>query len=470
MKLWWVRLSAGLLAGFVLVCQAHAQSRAGEVESLRGVVVAQFPGEPPRSLARGDALREGDQLQSAPSSGAVLRLDDGSRLTLRPDTRLVLRTWRYQAQSPGEEPAPDNRLVVDLLRGGLRAVAGLVTRSGPDAARIQTPVAAIGIRGTDLYARLCRGEGDCLPALASAGSASGAIGATGAPEAARRATVSAAPPTSARVVSLEGRAEAIDALERRRRLLPGASLYPGDRIATAAASHLVLAFRDDARLTLGPASELRIDDYRYDEEAPQEGRMLLSVLRGTLRALTGLIARADPRHVTVTTPTATLGIRGTGFDLACLGACAQGRRAAAEEDWLRVCTWRGAVDLRPPDEAVSDPVVEDRCAALGSAGVQALATPLVLEGPRPDSVTVPASLFSRVPLPASLEGLLVYVEVGSVRLSGAAGERDLGNGEAGLASANQVERLADVGWAREQWQTGLGSLLGASGLSAMCRR
>jgi len=467
MRLWWVRLSAGVLAGFVLGCQAHAQSRAGEVESLRGVVVAQFPGEPPRSLARGDALREGDQLQSAPSSGAVLRLDDGSRLTLRPDTRLVLRTWRYQSQSPGEEPAPDNRLVVDLLRGGLRAVAGLVTRSGPDAARIQTPVAAIGIRGTDLYARLCRGEGDCLPPQVGSGAAPGGAGGT---SGARRATVSAAPPTSARVVSLEGRAEAIDALERRRRLLPGASLYPGDRIATAAASHLVMAFRDDARLTLGPASELRIDDYRYDEEAPQEGRMLLSVMRGTLRALTGLIARADPRHVTVTTPTATLGIRGTGFDLACLGACAEGRRAPAEEDWLRVCTWRGAVDLRPPDEAVSEPVVEDRCAALGASGVQALATPLVLEGPRPDSVTVPASFFSRVPLPASLEGLLVYVEVGSVRLSGAAGERDLGNGEAGLANANQVERLADVGWAREQWQTGLGSLLGTSGLSAMCRR
>ncbi len=494
MRQLWVRALAAVLAGLLVGGQAQAQvqtqprlpfqfqaqspsqssgqspgqspgqSRAGEVESLRGVVVAQAPGEPPRSLARGDTLREGDQLQSAPSSSAVLRLDDGSRLTLRPDTRLVLRTWRYQPQAPGEEPAPDNRLVVDLLRGGLRAVAGLVTRSGPDAARIQTPVAAIGIRGTDLYARLCRGEADCLPPR------SGTAAAPDGSAAARRAAGSAAPPTSARVVSLEGRAEAIDPLERRRRLLPGASLYPGDRIVTAPASHLVMAFRDDARLTLGAASELRIDDYRYDEEAPQEGRMLLSVVRGTLRALTGLIARADPRHVTVTTPTATLGIRGTGFDLACLGACAEGRRAPAEEDWLRVCTWRGAVDLRPPDEAVSEPVVEDRCAALAVAGVQPLTTPLVLEGPRPDSVTVPASLFSRMPLPATLEGLLVYVEVGSVRLSGAAGERDLGNGEAGLADASRVERLADISWAREQWQTGLGSLLGTSGLSAMCRR
>ena len=125
MRQLWVRALAAVLAGLLVGGQAQAQvqtqprlpfqfqaqspsqspgqspgqSRAGEVESLRGVVVAQAPGEPPRSLARGDTLREGDQLQSAPSSSAVLRLDDGSRLTLRPDTRLVLRTWRYQPQA-----------------------------------------------------------------------------------------------------------------------------------------------------------------------------------------------------------------------------------------------------------------------------------------------------------------------------------------------------------------------------------
>ena len=190
---------------------------------------------------------------------------------------------------------------------------------------------------------------------------------------------------------------------------------------------------------------------------------------GTLRALTGLIARADPRHVTVTTPTATLGIRGTGFDLACLGACAEGRRAPAEDDWLRVCTWRGAVDLRPPDQEVAEPVVEDRCAALAPAGVQAHAGPLPVQGPRPDRVDVPASLFSRMPAPAAMKGLLVYVAVGAVRVANAAGERDLGNVEAAFADPTQVERLADPAAVIDTVRSGLGSWLGASGLARVCR-
>lgn len=444
----------GLLAALVLMpLEAEAQARAGEVESLRGVVVAQLPGEPPRSLAAGAALREGEQLQSAPASSAVLRLDDGTRLTLRPDSRMVLRTWRYKATAPGEEPTSDNTLVLDLLRGGLRAVTGLVTRSGPDAARIQTPVAAIGIRGTALQARLCDGEGDCEPL------------APGRPP---------SPPTvlatSARVLQLEGQADAIDLLARRRRLVPGASVYPGDRVSTAAASHVVLAFRDTSRLTLGPASELRIDDYRYEPDAPQEGRMLMSVLRGTLRAITGLIARADPGHVTFTTPTATLGIRGTGFDLACLGACAEGRRASGEDDWLRVCTWRGAVDLRPPEAEAALPVVEDHCAALGPGGVRTLPGPLPVQGPRPDSLEVPAALFSQASLPAQFKGLLVYVEVGGVRLFGANGYRDLGNGEGGFADDVQVQRLADSGGLIDRMQSDAPSPPTTFGPPPICTR
>lgn len=432
---------------------APPTERAGEVESVRGVVVAQRPGERPRSLSPGTVLREGDQVQSGPASGAVLRLDDGTRLTLRPETSLVLRTWRYPAQASADlAPAPGNALVLDLLKGGLRAVTGLMTRSGPDAARIETPVAVIGIRGTDLSARLCEGTGDCLPARGAPASATGA-----------------SPPASARVLLVEGRAEAVDLLDRRRPLLPGTSLYPGDRVATAAASHAVLAFRDESRLTLGPASTLRIDDYRYDAQAPQEGRMVLSVLGGTLRALTGLIARANPRQVSITTPTATLGIRGTGFDLACLGACAEGRRAPDESDWFRVCTWRGAVDLRPEGEERSEPVVEDQCAALAERGVQPLAGPLPVQGPRPDTVTVPGSLFSEGPVPDPPKGLLVSVNVGWVRLSSAAGERDLGNGEAALADADRIERVVNARWARDQTRAALGTWLSGSGLGAMCR-
>ena len=79
--------------------------------------------------------------------------------------------------------------------------------------------------------------------------------------------------------------------------------------------------------------------------ATEERARCLSLARGVLRALTGLIAGADPSHVGVTTPTATLGVRGTGFDMVCEGACGEGADGTGgPDDRLRVCTWRGAVD------------------------------------------------------------------------------------------------------------------------------
>lgn len=422
-----VALGCGLLAaGREASASAH---RAGEVDALRGVVVAQAPGDPPRVLARGQPVHEGDRITVAPASGVVLRLDDGTRLTLRPDTELVLRAWRQGADGQ------DGAGVLDLVRGGLRALTGAITRQSPDAARVHTPVATIGIRGTDFIARLC--AGDCrLDTPAPARAAQGV-----APIAA-----------SARVVQVEGRAEALDEVERRRRLVPGSSLYPGDRIETAVASLAVLAFRDESRVTVGASSRMRLDEFRFDAAAPGQGRQRLSLARGTLRALTGLIARADPRNVGVATPTATLGVRGTGFDMVCTGACAEasgvlGATGAAGEgdatdDRLRVCTWRGAVDVTPAEGGEPVRVDTDACIAADRRTASRDAPPLRLDVPRPDTVPIPADLFTQAPLPAGAQGLVVHVVQGHLRITGEDTALDLGHGESAFSSGRLTVRTA----------------------------
>ena len=47
---------------------------------------------------------------------------------------------------------------MQLLRGGFRAVTGFISKGSPDAAKVQTATATIGIRGTDFDARLCGPE------------------------------------------------------------------------------------------------------------------------------------------------------------------------------------------------------------------------------------------------------------------------------------------------------------------------
>ena len=111
-----------------------------------------------------------------------------------------------------------------------------------------------------------------------------------------------------------------------------------------------------------------------------------------------LIASANPRNVAVTTPTATLGARGTGFDLACVGACAEGGESDAVEDRLRVCTWRGEIELRPPGRDEAEPVALDQCAQVARGQVQPLPQGLQLNVPRPDGVPFPPTLFSQAPL------------------------------------------------------------------------
>jgi len=142
----WVRVGLALSLGSVVSAWA---APAGEVEFSRGVGFAQQSGQAPRTLGKGLVLQEGDRLTTSDGGSAIVRLSDGTRMTVRPNSELLLQQVQYQPA------ATDNSLVMQLVRGGLRAVTGLIAKSSPNAARIQTSTATIGIRGTDFDARLC---------------------------------------------------------------------------------------------------------------------------------------------------------------------------------------------------------------------------------------------------------------------------------------------------------------------------
>lgn len=140
-----------LVQCLLLAPLAHAQV-AGEVEFARGVGFAQTPGESPRTLGKGLSLREGDRLTTSDGASAIIKLQDGTRMTVRPNSELVLQQYRFR------ENAADNSMLMQLVRGGFRAVTGLISKNSPNAARVQTSTATIGIRGTDFDARLCTTE------------------------------------------------------------------------------------------------------------------------------------------------------------------------------------------------------------------------------------------------------------------------------------------------------------------------
>lgn len=93
---------------------------------------------------------------------------------------------------------------------------------------------------------------------------------------------------------------------------PGDSLGLQDQLTTGPNGSARLVLRDDTALTLGPNSVLRLDQFSYDTTTRQ-GNALIDLLQGSVRVVTGLLAKVNPEVFKVRTPTSVVGVRGTDF-------------------------------------------------------------------------------------------------------------------------------------------------------------
>src|ERR1700694_418143 len=90
----------------------------------------------------------------------------------------------------------------------------------------------------------------------------------------------------------------------------GTVVDPGDRIATGANGMAQLTMVDNARLSLRPATQFQIEAYP-DRKDSSDGA-ILSLVKGTLRTFTGLLASTNRDKFVMKTRVATVGIRGSG--------------------------------------------------------------------------------------------------------------------------------------------------------------
>jgi len=92
----------------------------------------------------------------------------------------------------------------------------------------------------------------------------------------------------------------------------GLEVMQNDVIKTGKDGGLGIVFRDNTRLSIGPETELTLGRYIF---APAENRFefLTRILKGTAAYISGSIGKLSPESVTIETPTATIGIRGTRF-------------------------------------------------------------------------------------------------------------------------------------------------------------
>lgn len=314
-----------LITGILSCSLVHAQ-QVGEVQYARGAVtVQQQDGSGARLIGRGDMLDTGEVMKTGPKSFAVIKLADETRMTLRPQSSFAVEQMNAETTSNGTA-------LLKLFRGGVRVNTGYISKNNPIGFRVRTPTATIGINGTEFDARIC--NEDCASE--------------------NKILEDKLENKQARIIGRvalkRGRMSARNFVEIKRELITGSDLYEGDTLTTSDNSYALIVFRDKSRVSLQPNTQFRIDELRYDSEQPSGASALFSLLRGGLRAVTGLIGKLRPEGYRMRTRFSTIGIRGTGtgYDLLCTGPCGGGRPpniVLPKGDGLYASVWNGTITL-----------------------------------------------------------------------------------------------------------------------------
>lgn len=94
----------------------------------------------------------------------------------------------------------------------------------------------------------------------------------------------------------------------------GTGVEMNDTVTTAK-TKLGITFQDNTRVQVNEQSRLVIDDFVYDPKNSDAGKLGMKVALGTVRYASGQIAKNNPQKVAISTPTATIAVRGTDFTM-----------------------------------------------------------------------------------------------------------------------------------------------------------
>ena len=95
-------------------------------------------------------------------------------------------------------------------------------------------------------------------------------------------------------------------------LKTGDKVYLGDTILSGTNSGAQLLLLDQSTFTIGSDSEVVMDTFIYDPKN-NDGKIVSIVKKGSLKVISGLISKKNPKNLTVEVPEGTLGSRGTEF-------------------------------------------------------------------------------------------------------------------------------------------------------------
>ena len=143
----------GLILLFMTPIVSLAADLAGHVDAIKGTAWAQSPGEAPRKLEKGSPFYVGDRVYTESRSSVKLLFEDDTKFFIGAESEMNIDTFVYRNT---EQP---NSFSSRILKGTFRFVTGLIAHEEPESMEVETAVATIGVRGTNVV-----GEADLTSA------------------------------------------------------------------------------------------------------------------------------------------------------------------------------------------------------------------------------------------------------------------------------------------------------------------
>jgi len=131
----------------------NALAEAGKAIFVLGKAHIESPDGAKKALEKGITFESGDTIVTSARGQAQLRMNDGTLIAVRPDSRFVIEKFKYEKDKQSDES------IYNLVKGGFRSITGKIGQENKKSYGVKTVVGTIGIRGTDFSAMLC--DVDC---------------------------------------------------------------------------------------------------------------------------------------------------------------------------------------------------------------------------------------------------------------------------------------------------------------------
>ncbi len=135
------------------------------------------------------------------------------------------------------------------------------------------------------------------------------------------------------VLMASGKVFAVQSNQEVRALKRRSPFYPGETLRTEAKAKAQVRFRDGSLISLRPKTEIRIDEFRFNEEQLGEDKNIFTLINGGFRTITGKIGKKNPDNYQMKSSVASIGVRGTTYEVVL-------------DNGLNVAAWQGSIDVK----------------------------------------------------------------------------------------------------------------------------